>query len=81
MVEVEHVTTQNRISAFETPTKGYTMTNFELTVRPWGEVRPLSLVLSANNVFDVDARRHASVLKDYAALAGRDFRVTARVEF
>ena len=80
-VEVEHVTTQNRISAFETPTNGYTMTNFELTVRPWGEVRPLSLVLSANNVFDVDARRHASVLKDYAALAGRDFRVTARVEF
>ena len=79
-VEVEHVTTQNRVSAFETPTKGYTMTNLELTIRPWGEIRPVSLILSANNLFDVDARRHASVLKDYAALAGRDFRVTARVE-
>jgi hypothetical protein len=28
------------------------------------------IVLSANNV-DVDARRHASFLKDYAPLAGR----------
>jgi iron complex outermembrane receptor protein len=80
-VEVEHVTRPNRLSPFETSTRGYTMTNFELTVRPWGEVRPLSLVLSANNLFDVDARRHASVLKDYAPLAGRDFRITARVEF
>ena len=80
-VEVEHVTTQNRTSAFETPTRGYTMTNLELTVRPWGEIRPVSFILAANNLFDVDARRHASVLKDYAALAGRDLRLTARVEF
>ena len=80
-VEVEHVTTQDRTSAFETPTDGYTMTNLSLTVRPWGEIRPVSFILSANNIFDVDARRHASVLKDYAPLAGRDLRVTARVEF
>jgi iron complex outermembrane receptor protein len=39
------------------------------------------LALSANNLFDVTARRHASVLKDFAPLAGRDFRITARVEF
>ena len=57
------------------------MTNLSLTVRPWGEIRPVSFILSANNIFDVDARRHASVLKDYAPLAGRDLRVTARVEF
>ena len=80
-IEVEHVTTQGRISAFETPTKGYTMTNFDLTMRPWGAIRPVSFILSANNLFDVDARRHASVLKDYAPLAGRDLRVKARVEF
>ncbi|MEO7554808.1 MAG: TonB-dependent receptor, partial [Alteraurantiacibacter sp.] len=80
-VEVEHVTSPKRLSAFETPTKGYTMTNLELTVRPWGEIRPVSFILSANNLFDIDARRHASVLKDYAPLVGRDLRVTARVEF
>jgi iron complex outermembrane receptor protein len=36
-------------------------------------------MLSANNIFDVDARRHASFLKDYAPLAGSDIRVTARL--
>jgi iron complex outermembrane receptor protein len=27
------------------------------------------------------ARRHASFLKDYAPLAGRDFRITTRINF
>jgi iron complex outermembrane receptor protein len=80
-VEVEHVTEQDRIAAFETPTDSYTLTNLELAVRPWGRERPLTLLLSANNLFDVTARRHSSVLKDFAPLAGRDVRVTARVEF
>ena len=79
--EVEHVTRQDRISAFETPTKGYTLVNLEANVRPFGDDRPLSLALSANNLFDVDARRHASVLKDFAPLSGRDLRISARVEF
>jgi iron complex outermembrane receptor protein len=79
--EVERVTAQNRISAFETSTPGYTMVNAELNLRPWGKDRPLSFALSANNLFDVDARRHASFLKDYAPLAGRDIRVTAKLNF
>lgn len=79
--EVEWVDKQNRISTFETPTDGYTMVNAEINFRPWGNDRPLSFALSANNIFDVDARRHASFLKDYAPLAGRDFRLTARVNF
>ncbi|WP_448140532.1 TonB-dependent receptor [Sphingopyxis fribergensis] len=79
--EVEWVDNQKRISAFETPTEGYTMVNAEVNFRPWGAARPLSFALSANNIFDVDARRHASFLKDYAPLAGRDLRITARVNF
>lgn len=79
--EVEWVDGQDRIAAFETPTDGYTMVNAEINFRPWGNDRPLSFALSANNIFDVNARRHASFLKDYAPLAGRDFRVTARVSF
>ncbi|WOF44170.1 TonB-dependent receptor [Sphingopyxis indica] len=79
--EVEWVDDQDRISTFETPTKGYTMVNAEINFRPWGTDRPLSFALSANNIFDVDARRHASFLKDYAPLAGRDIRLTARVNF
>jgi iron complex outermembrane receptor protein len=79
--EIERVWAQNRISAFETATPGCTMVNAELNVRPWGEDRPLSFAVSANNLFDVDARRHASFLKDYAPLAGRDIRVTAKLNF
>jgi iron complex outermembrane receptor protein len=79
--EVERVTAQDRISPFETATPGYTQVNAEVNIRPWGKERPLSFAISANNIFDVDARRHASVLTDYAALEGRDIRVTARLNF
>ena len=78
--EVERVTGQDRVAAFETATPGYTMVNAQVAFRPWGKERPLSFVVSANNLFDVTARRHASFLKDYAPLAGRDIRITARLE-
>ena len=79
--EVEWTDAQNRVAAFETPTSGFTLVNAEVNFRPWGNERPLSFALSANNIFDVDARRHASFLKDFAPLAGRDLRVTARASF
>jgi iron complex outermembrane receptor protein len=78
--EVEHVTAQNRVAVLETPTPSYTMVNANVTWRPWGKQRPLSLTLAADNIFDVDARRHASFLKDYAPLSGRDIRLTAKLE-
>ena len=80
-VEVEWVDDQNRITIFETATRGYTMVNGSLAVKPLGADGGLDLVLSANNIFDVNARRHASFLKDFAPLAGRDVRITARVSF
>jgi len=80
-LEVERVTGQDRVAALETPTKGYTMVNASVSLTPFRAHRALSLTLSANNIFDVDARRHASFLKDFAPLAGRDFRITARASF
>ncbi|MBN8816138.1 MAG: TonB-dependent receptor [Sphingomonas sp.] len=77
-IEVEHVFDQNRIAAFETPTSGYTMVNASINIAPWSSNKT-SLTLSANNIFDVDARRASSVLKDFAPLAGRDIRVTLKV--
>ncbi len=79
--EVEWSDSQRRITAFETTTGSFTVVNAEVNVRPWGNDRPLSFALSANNIFDVDARRHASFLKDFAPLAGRDIRITARASF
>jgi iron complex outermembrane receptor protein len=34
-----------------------------------------------NNLLDVDARRSTSILKDFAPLAGRDIRLSARLNF
>ncbi|PCG08867.1 TonB-dependent receptor [Sphingomonas ginsenosidimutans] len=78
-VEVERAFPQTRLSAFETRTDGYTMVNASLAWKPWGGSDRRSLLLSANNIFDVEARRHSSVLKDFAPLAGRDIRVTLRM--
>jgi len=77
-IEVEWTDDQNRISPVETPTKGFTLVNASANIRPWGQGGPVSFALSADNIFDVNARRHASFLKDYAPLAGRDFRISAR---
>lgn len=80
-LETEWVDGQSRVAPFETTTPGYTLVNVSLALRPWGKERDISILMSANNIFDVVARRHASFLKDYAPLAGRDLRVTLRFGF
>ncbi len=80
-VEAEHVFEQDRIAPFETPTSDYTLVNASIGFKPIAGNDKISLLLSANNIFDVDARRHSSFLKDFAPLAGRDIRATVRVGF
>ena len=79
--EVEWTAKQDKIAAFETATPGFTIVNASAVFRPFGAESKASLTLSANNIFNVEARRHASFLKDYAPLSGRDFRITGRVSF
>ena len=81
-VEVEHAFDQDRVAAFETTTNGYTLVNASIGFRPFGSERGKpEILLAANNIFDVDARRHASFLKDFAPLSGRDIRVTLKTSF
>jgi iron complex outermembrane recepter protein len=80
-LEVEWTSRQNRVAAFETETDGFTLVNASLAWRPWGRERETVLTLLANNIFDVEARRHASFTKDFVPLAGRDFRLSARFSF
>ena len=80
-VEVEWVDGQNRVADFETKTVGFTLVNASLAWRPWGKDRETTVMLSANNIFDVEARRHASFTKDFVPLAGRDIRLSARLGF
>jgi iron complex outermembrane receptor protein len=79
--EVEWTDDQNRVAQFETTTKRSTVVNAMVTWRPWGKSRNISLTASANNIFDVSVRRAASFTKDFAPLAGRDFRISARFSF
>jgi iron complex outermembrane recepter protein len=79
--ELEWTADQNRTSANETPTAGFTVVNASAIWRPWGKQRNISFIASANNIFDVTVRRSASFTKDFAPLAGRDMRLTARFSF
>lgn len=80
-VEMEHAFRQSRNAPLETETNGYTLVNASLNWHPLEEKRELSLGIAADNIFDVVARRHSSLLKDYAPLAGRDIRLTASFAF
>ena len=80
-LEVEHAFAHNRTAPIETDTPGYTMVNASLDWHPLAANPELSLSLAANNIFDVEARRSTSQLKDFAPLAGRDIRLTARLGF
>ena len=80
-VEVERVSAQHKAAPNETATAGYTMVNASLDWHPFSANPDLTLSLQGNNLFDVNARRHSSDLKDYAPLAGRDIRLVARVGF
>ncbi|MCB2072518.1 MAG: TonB-dependent receptor [Novosphingobium sp.] len=80
-VEVEHVFKQDDVASFETATDSFTLVNASLRWHPLGAEDETVIVLSANNIFDVDARRHASFTKDFVPLAGRDVRISARLSF
>lgn len=80
-IEAEHAFAHNRTAPVETETDGYTMVNASFDWHPLAEKRALSLSLTANNIFDVEARRSTSQLKDFAPLAGRDIRLTASFKY
>ena len=80
-IEVEHAFDHDRTAPVETDTDGYTMVNAALDWHPFEKNPALSFALQGNNLFDVEARRSTSQLKDFAPLAGRDIRLTARLGF
>lgn len=80
-LEVEHAFAHNRAAPNETGTPGYTLVNASLDWHPFAANPELTFSLQGNNLFDVDARRSTSVLKDYAPLGGRDIRLSARLKF
>jgi iron complex outermembrane receptor protein len=80
-IAVERDFAHNRTAPIETDTPGFTLVNASLDYHPFAASPELTLSLQANNLFDVDARRSTSILKDFAPLAGRDIRMSARLSF
>lgn len=72
-VEARHVAGQDRVADFEPPSDDYTLLNAKVTFRPIPG-QDLRLFLDGRNLADVEAREHASFLKDLAPLAGRSLR-------
>lgn len=79
--EVEWSDAQTKTAPFESATDGFTLVNATATWRPFGSDRNVALIASANNIFNVVARRSASFTKDFVPLSGRDFRLSARISF
>ncbi|MEL6874564.1 MAG: TonB-dependent receptor [Pseudomonadota bacterium] len=79
--EVEWVDSQSRTTTFELPTDGHTLVNASVSWKPFGPESEHILILTADNIFDVDARRHASFTKDFVPLPGRNIKVAARISF
>ena len=80
-IEIERAFAHRRTAPLETDTPGYTLVNAALDWHPLQANPALTLSLIGNNLFDVEARRSTSQLKDYAPLAGRDIRLGARLSF
>ena len=79
-VELEHDFAQKSTAPLELPTDGFTLVNASIDWHPFADRPNLTLSLAANNLFDVEARRSTSLLKDHAPLAGRDVRLTLNLK-
>jgi iron complex outermembrane receptor protein len=79
-VELRRVGEQDRVAEFEPPTDGYTMVNAQVTLRPLQD-RGFKVFVDARNLGNVEAREHASFLKDLAPLPGPNVRVGVAYSF
>ncbi|MGC1271055.1 MAG: TonB-dependent receptor [Croceibacterium sp.] len=79
--EVQHFNAQDRIAAYETTTAGFTLTNLSVAWKPLRGQDNVTVMLQADNVFDVEGRRHASFTKDFVPMAGRNVKLSLRSSF
>lgn len=79
--EVQWFDEQDEVAPFETTTDSFTHVNASLAWRPLQGADNVTVLLQANNIFDVTGRRHASFTKDFVPLAGRNFKLSVRTSF
>ena len=79
--EVQWTGEQTRVAPAETPTDGFAQVNLSLAWHPLTGTENFTLLLQADNLFDVEGRRHASFTKDFVPLAGRNLKLSVRASF
>jgi iron complex outermembrane receptor protein len=79
--EVQWFDAQDRVTTFETPTDSFTLVNALVAWRPLADNQNVTVQIAADNIFDVNGRRHASFTKDFVPLVGRNFRASVRLSF
>jgi iron complex outermembrane recepter protein len=79
--EVQRVFAQDRVAPGETPTDGFTFVNASIAWKPVTGNDTITVLLQADNLFDVEGRRHASFTKDFVPLAGRNLKLSVRASF
>ena len=79
--EVQWFDKQDEVTSFETPTGSFTLVNALVAWRPLAGNQNVTVQLAADNIFDVNGRRHASFTKDFVPLLGRNFRASVRLSF
>lgn len=80
-IEARHVgEAKARTAPFELPTDGYTMVNLTANWKPLPQ-HDWRLFMDARNLTHVEAREHASFLKDIAPMPGRSVRIGSSLAF
>jgi len=79
--EVEWFDEQARVASYEEPTDGFTQVNLALGYKPLQGSDNVTILLQADNLFDVEGRRHASFTKEFVPLAGRNVKLSVRTSF
>ncbi|MBK5919737.1 hypothetical protein CCR80_01635 [Rhodothalassium salexigens] len=77
---VEVADEQDKVGPNENAVDGYTKLDASLRVRPFDD-RPLSLLFEANNLTNDEIRYAASFLRDRVPAMGRNFQVSAVIDF
>lgn len=79
--ELTQVAAQNRVAANEPPSEGYALANAMLSYRWRGDGTNWQVYLRGNNLLNVEARNHASLIKEIAPLPGRGLVLGVRGNF
>jgi iron complex outermembrane receptor protein len=80
-LEIERSERQTRTAPNESRTDAYTLVNVGVEMPIRAAYASLSAFGRINNLFDVEARNHVSVLKDIAPLPGRNFILGVQASF